>query len=128
MQPVEDVCEEVCIIDTILEEQANEQQVQDMLTQELCECPEEQQKTQCMSLLQGCWRKKGGNSTFTDWKRGKGISIAGSQTPACGIKICIFGRKQAVSSYNIVTADHSIGGQLAAPPQDEQASFGVENI
>ena len=32
MQPVEDDCEEVCIIDTILEEQANEQQVQDVLT------------------------------------------------------------------------------------------------
>ena len=32
MQPVEDDCEEVCIIDIILEEQANEQQVQDELT------------------------------------------------------------------------------------------------
>ena len=31
MQPVEDDCEEVCIIDTILKEQANEQQVQDVL-------------------------------------------------------------------------------------------------
>ena len=35
MQPMEDDCEEVCIIDTILEEQANERQVQDMLNQEL---------------------------------------------------------------------------------------------
>ena len=58
MQPVEDDCEQVYIIDTILEEQANEQQVQDVLTQELCECLEEQQEPQCMSLLQGCWRKK----------------------------------------------------------------------
>ena len=58
MQPVEDDCEKVCIIDTILEEQANEQQVQDVLTQELCECLEEQQEPQCMCLLQGCWRKK----------------------------------------------------------------------
>ena len=32
MQPVEDDYEEVCIIDTILEEQDNEHQVQDMLT------------------------------------------------------------------------------------------------
>ena len=40
MQPVDDDCEEVFIIDTILEEQANEQQVQDVLTQELCECLE----------------------------------------------------------------------------------------
>ena len=38
MQPVEDDYEEVCIIDTILKEQANEQQVQDVLTQELSEC------------------------------------------------------------------------------------------
>ena len=50
MQPVEDDCEEVCIIDTILEEQANEQQVQDVLTQELSECLVEQQEPQCMSL------------------------------------------------------------------------------
>ena len=42
MQPVEGDCEEVCIIDTILEEQANEQQVQDVLTQELSECLVEQ--------------------------------------------------------------------------------------
>ena len=42
MQLVEDDCEEVCIIDTILEEQANEQQVQDVLTQELSECLVEQ--------------------------------------------------------------------------------------
>ena len=58
MQPMEDDCEEVCIIDTILEEQANEKQVQDVLTQELFECLEEQQEPQCISLLQGCWRKK----------------------------------------------------------------------
>ena len=38
MQAMEDDCEEVCIIDTILEERANEQQVQDVLTQELSEC------------------------------------------------------------------------------------------
>ena len=58
MYPVEDDCEEVCIIDTILEEQANEQQVQDVLTPELSECLVEQQEPQCMSLVQGYWRKK----------------------------------------------------------------------
>ena len=58
MQPVEDDCEEVCIIDTILEEQANEQRVQDVLTQELSECLVEQQEPHCMSLVQGCGRKK----------------------------------------------------------------------
>ena len=38
MQPVEDDCEEVCIIDTIIEEHANEHKVQDVLIQELSEC------------------------------------------------------------------------------------------
>ena len=51
MQPMEDDYEEVCIIDTILEERVNEQQVQDVLTKELFECLEEQQEPQCMSLL-----------------------------------------------------------------------------
>ena len=58
MHSKEDDCEEVCIIDTILEEQANEQQVQDLLTPELSECLGEQQEPQCMSLVQGYWRRK----------------------------------------------------------------------
>ena len=58
MQQVEGDCEEVYIIDTILEEQANEQKMQDVLTQELSECLVEQQEPQCMSLVQGYWRKK----------------------------------------------------------------------
>ena len=58
MHSEEDDCEEVCIIDAILEEQANEQQVQNLLTLELSECPEEQQEPQGMSLVQGYWRRK----------------------------------------------------------------------
>ena len=58
MHSEEDDCEEVCIIDAIMEEQANEQQVQDLLTPELSECPEEQQEPQGMSLMQGYWRRK----------------------------------------------------------------------
>ena len=58
MQPVEDDCEEVCIIDTILEEQANEQQVQDVLNQELSDNLVEKQDPQSMSLVHGHWRKK----------------------------------------------------------------------
>ena len=58
MHSGEDDCEEVCIIDTILEEQANEKQVQDVLTPELSECLGEQQEPQCMSLVQGYWRRK----------------------------------------------------------------------
>ena len=50
MHSEEDDCEEVCIIDAILEEQANEQQVQDVLTPELSECLGEQQEPQCMSV------------------------------------------------------------------------------
>ena len=41
MQPVEDGPEEVCIIDTILEERADEQRMQDVLTEELAEYSEE---------------------------------------------------------------------------------------
>ena len=58
MHSEEDDCEEVCIIDTILEEHVNEQQVQDVLTPELSECLGEQQEPQCMSLMQGYWRRK----------------------------------------------------------------------
>ena len=58
MHSEEDDCEEVCIIDAILEEQANEQQVQDLLTPELSECPEVQQEPQGMSTVQGYWRRK----------------------------------------------------------------------
>ena len=58
MHSEEDDCEEVCIIDAILEEQTDEQQVQDVLTPELSECLGEQQEPQCMSLVQGYWRRK----------------------------------------------------------------------
>ena len=50
--------EEVCILDTIMEEQAKEQQVQDILTSELSECLGEQHELQEMSLVQGYWRRK----------------------------------------------------------------------
>ena len=58
MHSEEDDCEEVGIIDVILEEQANEQQVQDVLTPELSECLGEQQEPQCMSLGQGYRRRR----------------------------------------------------------------------
>ena len=58
MHSEEDDCEEVCMIDAILEEQANEQQVRDVLTLKLSECLEEQQEPQFMSLVQGYWRRK----------------------------------------------------------------------
>ena len=58
MHSEEDDFEEVCLIDTILEEQANEQQVQDILTPELSECLVEQHELQGMSLVQGYWRRK----------------------------------------------------------------------
>ena len=41
MQPVEEGPEEVCIIDTILEEQDNQQKMQDVLIEELSDCSEE---------------------------------------------------------------------------------------
>ena len=53
MQSVEDGLEEVCIIDTILEEQADQQQMQDVLTKELIDCSEEQEEAQDMNIVQG---------------------------------------------------------------------------
>ena len=50
--------EDDCILDAILEEQANEKQVQDLLTPELFACPEVQQELRGMSLVQGFWREK----------------------------------------------------------------------
>ena len=46
MQLVEEGPEKACIIDTILEEQAEQQQLQDVLIEELSECSEERQGTQ----------------------------------------------------------------------------------
>ena len=58
MQPAEEGPEEICIIDTILEKQADQKQTQDVLTEELFDCPEEQQETQGMNTVQGHKRKK----------------------------------------------------------------------
>ena len=41
MKPVEEGPKEVCIIDTILEEQAEQQQLQDVLIEELSDCFED---------------------------------------------------------------------------------------
>ena len=57
MQPAEEGPEEICIIDTILEEQADQQQRQDVLTEELFDCSKEQQETQGMNIVQMHWRK-----------------------------------------------------------------------
>ena len=58
MHSEEDDFEEVFILDTIMEEQANQQQVQEILTSELSECLVEQHELQEMSLVQGYWRRK----------------------------------------------------------------------
>ena len=56
MKPMEDVLE-VCIIDTILEEQADQQGMQDTLTEELAKCAKEQQEAN-MKSMQEHWRRK----------------------------------------------------------------------
>ena len=55
---MEDGLEEVCIIYIILEEQANQQGMQDVLTEELAEYLVKKQETKDMKLVQGHWRKK----------------------------------------------------------------------
>ena len=58
MQPVEEKPVKVFIINTIMEEQADQQQMKDVLIEELFDYPEEQQETQGMNVVQGHWKKK----------------------------------------------------------------------
>ena len=58
MHSEEDDFEKVCILDTIMEEQANQQQVQEILTSELSECLVEQHEHQELGLMQGYWSRK----------------------------------------------------------------------
>ena len=58
MQPVEEKPVKVCIINTIMEEQADQQQMKDVLIEELFDYPEEQQETQGMNAVQRHWKKK----------------------------------------------------------------------
>ena len=57
MHPEEEVPEEACIIDTILEEQSEQQDMLDILDEELTECAEEQEKVD-MKSVQGYWRRR----------------------------------------------------------------------
>ena len=58
MQPVEEEPEEACIIDTILEEQADQQKMQDVLFEELSDYSEKLQEVQDLDTVHGQWRKK----------------------------------------------------------------------
>ena len=58
MQLVEEGPEEVCIIDTIMEEQADQQQMQDVLIEELSDYSEELQEVKDLNTVHGQWRKK----------------------------------------------------------------------
>ena len=58
MHAVEEGPKEVCLIDTILEEQAKQQQLQDLLIEELANFHEELQENQELCAIHGPWRKK----------------------------------------------------------------------
>ena len=58
MQPMEEGPEEVCIIDDILVEQAEQQKLQDVLIKELSYCSEELQGTQDLYTVHRPWKKK----------------------------------------------------------------------
>ena len=58
MHQQEDNSEKVCAIEAILEEQADEILVQDVLSKELGDSNEDQQELQKVSLLHGQWRRK----------------------------------------------------------------------
>ena len=57
MHAVEEGPEEVCLIDTTLKEQAEQQQLQDVLIEELADFHEELQETQELCVVHGPWRK-----------------------------------------------------------------------
>ena len=58
MHAMEEGPEEVCLIDTIQEEQAEQQQGHDVLNKELFDLSEELQETQEMCVVHGPWKKK----------------------------------------------------------------------
>ena len=60
MHAVEEGLEKVCLIDTILEEQAEQHQLQDVLIEELTDFHEELQETQELCAVHGPWRKNEG--------------------------------------------------------------------
>ena len=62
MHAMEEGIEEVCLIETILEEQAEQQQKHDVLIEELFDLSEELQETQEMCAVHGPWRKKEGRN------------------------------------------------------------------
>ena len=125
MHSEEDDCEEVCIIDAILEEQANEQQVQDVLTLELSECLGEQQEPHCMSLVQGYWRRKIELLPLLTGDEPR-------EPQQLELKPLPVELKYAFLEENgqcpIVISSLLTNSQELAPSQKEQASIGVENF
>ena len=79
--------------------------MQDLLTEELAECSEEQQEAQDMKLVQGQWRKR---QEIMPLIIEEGPEIR-AQTFACGVEIFLFGRVGAVSSCHFILAQHLIG-------------------
>ena len=57
MHAMEEGPKEVCLINTILEEQPEQQQLQDVLIEELADFHEELQETQELCVVHGPWRK-----------------------------------------------------------------------
>ena len=58
MQLVEEDTEEVCLIDTMLEDQTEQQQLQEALTEDLATSSEELPETPEICAVQGPWRRK----------------------------------------------------------------------
>ena len=58
MQSVEEEIEEVCLIDTMLEDQTEQQQLQEALTEDLTTLSEDLLETPEICVVQGPWRRK----------------------------------------------------------------------
>ena len=58
MQSVEEDTEDVCLIDTMLEDQNEQQQLQEALTEDLATLSEELLENPKICVVQGPWRRK----------------------------------------------------------------------
>ena len=110
MHQQEDDSEKVCAIDAILEEQANELLVQDVLTRELVDNNEDQHKLQKVSLLHGQWRRKVEVLPPLTGSEEHGPQQLDLKPLPIELNYAFFGRKNALSSSDFFTIEQSTGG------------------
>ena len=110
MHQQEDDSEEVCAIETILEEQANELLVQDVLTRELVESNEDQLELQKVSLLHGQWRRKVEVLPLLIGSEEHSPQQLDLKPLPIELKYAFLGGKKSLSSSDLFTIEQFTGG------------------